>query len=871
MYKIRPIYRKTSNNVIFVFLLSLIMLFASCNRTILPKQGEIIVSWEVISNTYLEKPAVKVAFEIENNSKMTLNDKNWELYFNQAARTLYKTDDETAKVERISGDWYRVVPEKDFILKPGDKTSIIYECSHWFIKKSDAPVGLYFVFHQPKKDDHILETDCIIKPFERPEQVNRHKNDHTPLPTPSFLYEENKKLSLLTPDKLLPFVPSPVSISKTGNIVSFSTPLNIYYDPKTENEAVHLKNMLENILKGDIMIMQGQSNETNAIDLVLDFSDNSIAYDEAYKLVVDKNANIRITASTNKGLFYGVQSLLGLLPVELFLNPSDNFQLEVLTINDKPRFGYRGVHIDVARNFQSKEMVFKIIDILAFYKINTLHIHLTDDEGWRLEIPGLPELTKVGSFRVHTEKDANAVHPSYGSGPFAHSPGKSGSGFYTRGEFLEILKYAAKHHIRIIPEVNFPGHARAAIKAMETRYHKYLKSGDEVAANEFRLIDPEDTSEYISAQLFDDNVVNIALESVYNFIDKVIGEIANMYIEAELPFKILHIGGDEVANGAWLGSPIVKEKIDKSVIERGTANLHAEFTAKVLDIFAKYGLQMSGWEEVGLIKDINGKFIPNKKFSGGAVIPYVWNNLWGSQDLAYRLANSDFPVVLCHVANFYFDMAYNKDPEESGLYWGGFVDTYNAWHYSPFNVFSTTLQDQMGNKIDTEVEYKNMERLKPEARKNIMGIQAQHWAETILNHEILEYYILPKLLGLAESAWSKERIWEYTDNPLLREKQVDDSWNVFANTLAQKELPRLSKLFGGFNYRIPPPGAKIIDGNLFVNTSLPGLIVKYTDDGSEVEFSSKTWIEPFVVSDKEIKLKTYDISGKSGKTVIIMQ
>lgn len=193
-------------------------------------------------------------------------------------------------------------------------------------------------------------------------------------------------------------------------------------------------------------------------------------------------------------------------------------KVPVVNIQDFPRFSYRGVHLDVSRNFHSQESVFKMIDILAFYKINTLHLHLTDDEGWRIEIESLPELTRVGGQRGHTTKDAPALHPSYGSGPHPYAPQTYGSGYYTREEYIEILRYAHKRHITVIPEINLPGHARAAIKAMEARYEYFMSKGDEKAANEFRLIDPEETSEYLSAQLFTDNVVNVARESVYHFL-----------------------------------------------------------------------------------------------------------------------------------------------------------------------------------------------------------------------------------------------------------------------------------------------------------------------------------------------------------------
>ena len=138
-------------------------------------------------------------------------------------------------------------------------------------------------------------------------------------------------------------------------------------------------------------------------------------------------------------------------------------------------FRYRGVHLDVARNFQSKATVKKLLDLMAFYKLNRLHWHLTDDEGWRIEIRALPELTDVGARRGHTLDEANHLVPSHGSGPFADDATSPGNGFYSQDDFVEILQYAHARHITVIPELDFPGHARAAIKAMEARHRRLME------------------------------------------------------------------------------------------------------------------------------------------------------------------------------------------------------------------------------------------------------------------------------------------------------------------------------------------------------------------------------------------------------------
>ena len=211
---------------------------------------------------------------------------------------------------------------------------------------------------------------------------------------------------------------------------------------------------------------------------------------------------------------------------------------------DAPRFGYRGLMLDVARNFQPKAAVLRVLDLMARYKLNAFHFHLTDDEGWRLEIPSLPELTSVGARRGHTLDSSRFLPPAYGSGPDVDQP--FGSGFYSRADYVEILRYAAARHIEVIPELEMPGHARAAIKAMEARFRTLQATGDAEGASRFLLSDPEDRSIYTSAQGYHDNVMNPALPSTYAFIERVVQDLVALHREAGVPLRNLHVGGDEV-------------------------------------------------------------------------------------------------------------------------------------------------------------------------------------------------------------------------------------------------------------------------------------------------------------------------------------
>lgn len=855
---------------IFATAVFMISLLSNCVPH-LPEADQIDVSWELISNTHAGQARTKAEFTIRNNSGFRLTDNNWALYYSQAPRRRISTEaGSPAEVEWINGDWHRILPREGFSLRRGEEVTITYEANGWWIKESDAPMGLYFVFYDRNGNETGITTidNYTVKPFVREEQISRHRNDLTPIPTPGWRYENNKEMSPVPDKELKRIIPTPVSIRATGEMVSFPEVVDIIYQEGLRDEADYLAGFLSRLTGETFYREAGTEERPNSILLrKADFSVNGISR-EAYRLEIRNNRNIVITGTDNAGVFYGLQSLIALLPVDVLLGRGDGVMMEALTIEDAPRFGYRGIHIDVARNFQQKEQILKILDLLAFYKINTLHFHLTEDEGWRIEIRDLPELTEIGGQREHTIKDAPAVHPAYGSGPFPYAEGTHGSGYYTHGDFVEILRYATARHIKVIPEVNLPGHARAAIKAMEARYERFMAAGDEEAANEFRLIDPGETSEYISAQDFTDNVVNVARESVYRFFETVVDGIIAMYEEAGAPLEIFHTGGDEVPDGAWTRSPMVDELLKDMPEVTDPKNLQAYFFERAVEILKERNLKIAGWEEVALLRERPGRYVPNPQFADGFVIPYIWNSLWGNQDLGYRLANMGYPIVQCHVSNFYFDLAYDKDPEEPGLYWAGFVRTRDAWYYAPFDMFKTTLRTSMGRDVNIEEEYAGMERLSPRARNNVLGLQAQHWSETILGPDMLEYYMLPKMIGFAESAWARERSFERIENRERREAEAQRKWNVFANTLAQQELPRLSVLHGGFNYRLPLPGAIIEDSMLKANVEFPGLTIRYTTDGEEPSRISTVYSGPVEVSGA-VRLKAFDKAGSSSRTTVV--
>jgi hexosaminidase len=361
----------------------------------------------------------------------------------------------------------------------------------------------------------------------------------------------------------------------------------------------------------------------------------------------------------------------------------------------------------------------------------------------------------------------------------------------------------------------------------------------------------------------------VARESIYHFFETVVDEVIKLYDEADAPLEMIHTGGDEVPNGVWTRSPLCDSLLAKHPEIHEPKNLQAYFFRRINRILKERGLHCGGWEEVALLKNEKGNYSVNPEFANDQVVPYVWNNLFGAQDLAYRIANANYPVVLCPVSNFYFDLAYSNHPEEPGLYWGGFNDERDAWQFAPYNLFITTTHDGMERLIDTKTEYALMERLRPEVKKNILGLQAQLWHETIRGGSMMEYYLLPKLPAFAERCWTKDPEWETVRDTVLRQLLMDKEWAAFSEILYGYELPKLNYLQGGFNYRIPPAGAVVENGLLKANTASKALSIHYTTDGSEPDETSQVYTAPFPINGI-VKMKVFDKAGKSSRVVEVM-
>jgi hexosaminidase len=822
---------------------------AAINR---PTGEQLALRWELIPTGTDNEFDAK--FTIVNQSEDTFPRRGWTIYFNQIAGSPQPNRGKV-QVQRITGDYCKLQPIAGFDeVAPKDSTIFTVRYQGNLRKYTHGPLGFYIVFENTDGSEQEPEvlTQVTILPLPNDQQMVQRGKPTVPLAT--WYYNQNKGITPL-PDSVIPsIIPRPLKLTAGKDTLRLNASWTIRHEKGFVNEANYLSDHLKNIFGKEFIKEENITTDKQSIVLKLD---PQIAQAEGYKLTANAAEGILIEGKDAAGVFYGVQSLLAWLPPLAFQGGQNSLTIREVQIEDAPRFGYRGLHLDVSRNFNRKETVLRVLDLMGFYKLNKLHLHLADDEGWRLDIPALPQLTQVGAQRGHTRTEADRLYPAYGSGPFVEAADTYGSGYYTRSDFVEILKKATSRHIEVISEFDTPGHSRAAIKAMQNRYRALMKFDDKTAAEEYLLHDPADSSKYTSAQGYSDNVMCICKEAPYRFWETVMDEVQSLYKEAGAPLKTIHIGGDEVPGGSWAKSPICNEFRKKNPQYKTVEDLQIYFLRRVNEMLLKRGLNTGGWEEIALKKAAKG-WVPNTEFVDKKLLAWVWISAWDSDGLVYRMANAGFPVVVCNVPNFYFDLAYNADAQEPGLTWGGTVGNREPFAFIPDNVYATGAPATLsaGMKFQT---------LTPTGQKNILGLQAQLWSETLKGPEMLEYYLMPKLLGLAERAWSPQPAWAKASNATQRKTALDKAWNVFANTAGQRDLLRINYLFGGWNYRIAPPGAVIVKDSLRANVEFPGLQIRYTTDGSEPDANSTLYEKPVPVSGT-VKMKVFDAKGRSSRT-----
>ncbi|HZY38030.1 MAG TPA: family 20 glycosylhydrolase [Mucilaginibacter sp.] len=811
---------------------------------------DLSITWEPIQNNYQNRGQSLNALTITNNGKNTLPATGWKLFFNDANMLLPGTPSGNATITFINGDLFSLSPTATFgELKPGALVRVEFIGEDPVVNITDGPDGFYLVWDsQPEKGYNTA--GLTIKPF---------SPNYKGLITPAIIYDQNKNIKDIPEAQLTKVFPTPVSYKETGGYLKVTHTTSLASNRMFFDESHFLESKLDSLLDKKLVHYSGPAQHLTTIALMLKQDVPS----EGYELTISSSVAV-ISASSKDGMFYGIQSLLLLIPTSAWAHPQTEIDIPCVEIKDQPRFAYRGFMLDVGRNFQTKQEVFKILDVMALYKLNVFHMHLTEDEGWRLQIPGLPELTDVGGKRGHTLDTKHNLPPSHGSG--GEIDNKTGTGYYTRADFIDILKYANKLHIVVEPEIEAPGHARAAVKSMEARYNRLMAEGKKEEASKYLLSDAEDKSVYSTAQYWTDNVINVSLPSAYNFVETVTDAIISMYKEANVPLKTINWGGDEVPRGVWEKSPAYFALKATHPEIQSTADLWYYFYGRINKMMKAKGLYLSGWEEMALRKTkLDGQpfYIPNPDFMPEHPQAEVWNNTLGggNEDLAYKLANAGYKTVLTPVTNLYFDMAHYKSFDEPGYYWGAFADIDKPFSFIPFDYFKNSKVDRDGLPLNRSI-FIGKQRLTDYGKENIIGLQCAVWGENIKSTERLEYMLLPRLLGFAERAWAQDPAWATEPNTAKSDSLYQIAWVNFLNIVGKRELPRLSYYDGGFNYRVPKPGIILQDGKYFANEQFPGLTIRYTTDGSEPNENSPVYNDAVTNAGNGIKFRAFDTKGR---------
>jgi hexosaminidase len=814
---------------------------------------------------------------LRNEGTVTLSG-DWSLYFNSALQLELIGANPDFDLSHINGDFYALRPKsgaKQFA--PGEHQLIALRGSPWAINVSDAPSGFYIMPDKQGKAAEPVPVAVHIEPFPAASELRRGADDHVPVVTAESRYRENEPLTKIASDRLIKVVPTPAEISSASGTLKLKSSATIFYENGLASEAQLLADQLSQLLTGHMKTSEGVPATPPAGSIQLRVAEakpigsDANTDDEGYTLTVSPNG-VNISAINAAGVFYGCQSLRSLLPVESYRQKNEEISIENVKIVDSPRFRYRGLHLDVARNFQSKPTVEKLLDLMAFYKLNRLHLHLTDDEGWRIEIKQLPELTTVGSRRGHTTDESTSLVPSQGSGPVSDAKSSSGTGYYSQDDFVELLRFARQRHIAVIPEIDLPGHARAAVQSMKARRRTLLAQGKADKADRFLLQDPGDKSKYESVQLWNDNVVDVGRNNTHEFVKVVVDELRDVYERAGVPLTCVHLGGDEVPKGAWEKSPACERiAIDANWEVPRTNQLELHFLNCACELLQRESIQPACWEDCLLLEVERDPTAGDHLRASGKPTPtaYVWNNVWGwgREDAAYRLANAGFDVVLCNATHLYFDLACEKDPLEPGYYWANFVGMRAPFEFVPLDVYKNAARTNMGLPID-EKTFSNRTRLTPSGADHILGIQGQLWGENLRDAKSLEYMAFPRMIALSERAWARSPDWAQLPDPTVRNAGVRHDWNQFANRLGQRELPRLDYLSGGIQYRLPAPGAVVRDGTIYANIAFPGLAIHYTTDGTEPNDKSLLY-QAQIPGSSIVKLRSFDTRGHGSRTAVL--
>lgn len=577
--------------------------------------------------------------------------------FSLAVTSLFRIKPDTpiagARLIDQLSNYHVLAPEDGFVLEPGER---------WEIVANQISHTLRHYTYGPKSAAITLGDGTMVIPEIAPMTLNGQPGH------PTIDHPERRPLAEgQTTISVIPF-PANVAVSETTTLPDA---IGFGDGPEAARAAYDITAALaERLFTGETLFGTGL-----AVACVENMGLATGAYEIAF------GETVTLAAADEHGFRHGFITLAQMLhgarqhPDE-FVFPADG------TITDAPRFGWRGSHLDVARQVYSVDEINAFLDTMAWNKLNRFHIHLNDDEGWRLDVPGYPELAEKAAWRGPGE-----LLP-----PLLGSPFERHGIIYRADDIGQFVGHGLTLGIETIPEIDIPGHCYCVIKALP------------------QLADADETGIYRSVQYFPNNSLNPALEETYAFLEAVVKTLVDVF-----PARWIHIGGDELPDKAWSGSPQAKSMQGPNGWQ-GTFQLQSHFLKQIQSLLRKYGKDTGAWEEAAL--------------GGGVDADRSYLVAWKKSESGRDLALDGYDVVLAPAEYAYFDMAQSDEWWEPGASWAGTVSVETCYAFDPAHDWPANVQDKL------------------------IGVQSCLWSENLADRRLFDHLMYPRLSAIAETAWT---------------------------------------------------------------------------------------------------------------------
>lgn len=519
-------------------------------------------------------------------------------------------------------------------------------------------------------------------------------------------------------------IPQPANVKMIGEDNKFSitsTTQILLEGSNLEKMAAYINDYLQKFYLLKLKVVKRSPGTNNVIRLNYQPMDNPLP--GAYTLTIDNNG-ITIGGDNENGVFNALQTLIQLLPMpgEGQTMPAKKLDMPSVFVQDAPRFAYRGMHLDVSRHFFSVSFIKKYIDYLALHKFNTFHWHLTDDQGWRIEIKKYPKLTEIGAWRNGT---IIGRYPGTGNDSMRYG------GFYTQEQIKDIVRYAADRYITVIPEIEMPGHSSAAIAAYPelSCFPNHNTGYPERCA----WYGPKDGKQVQQTWGVFDDVFCAGKESTFNFLQDVMDEVLALF-----PSKYIHVGGDECPKEHWKKCPACQQRMKDNKL-KDEHELQSYFIQRMEKHLNAKGRTLIGWDEI-----LEGGLAPN------AVVMS-----WRGETGGIEAARQNHFVIMTPGHPVYFD--HTQSENEDSVTIGGYNPLEKVYAYEP---------------IPAKMEEKEA--------KYIIGAQANVWTEYMGNSSKVEYMIFPRMAALSEVLWSpkEKKDWKGFEKRLMEQFKRYDLWKT---------------------------------------------------------------------------------------------